>query len=178
MTKILLAAMLALLPVTARAQVESNPNLGKAEGHCRPNEAGPAVLVTAVGLKDRRGTLRAELYPDNDQDFLQDDNILINEGKTFRRVEIPVPAAGAVTLCIRTPGPGAYTLSMLHDRDSNRKFGFSTDGVGFPNNPRLGLSKPKAAALRFQTGPGLTPISIRFNYRKGLFSFGPLRERG
>lgn len=178
MTRYWLAALLALAPAAVAARVESSPNLGKAEGQCRPNEAGPAVLVTAVGLKDRRGTLRAELYPDNDQDFLQDDNILINEGKTFRRVEIPVPAAGAVTLCIRTPGPGAYTLSMLHDRDSNRKFGSSTDGVGFPNNPRLGLSKPKAAALRFQTGPGLTPISIRFNYRKGLFSFGPLRERG
>jgi len=48
--------------------------------------------------------------------------------------------------------------------------------VGFPNNPRLGLSKPKAAATRFQTGPGLTAISIRLNYRRGLFSFGPLRD--
>ena len=168
---------LAMFSGAAAAQVESNPNLGKAEGQCRANEAGPAVLVTAVGLKDRKGTLRAELYPDNDQDFLQDDNILINQGKTFRRVEIPVPQAGAVTLCIRTPGPGAYTLSLLHDRDSNRKFGLSTDGVGFPNNPKLGLSKPKAAATRFQTGAGLTPISIRLNYRKGLLSFGPLRER-
>ena len=88
-----------------------------------------------------------------------------------------MPAAGAVTLCIRTPGPGAYTLSLLHDRDSNRKFALSIDGIGFPNNPRLGLSKPKAAALRFQTGPGLTPISIRLNYRRGLLSFGPLRGR-
>jgi uncharacterized protein (DUF2141 family) len=84
--------------------------------------------------------------------------------------------AGAVQLCVRTPGPGAYTLSLLHDRDSNRKFGLSTDGVGFPNNPRLGLSKPKAAATRFQAGPGLTAISIRLNYRRGLFSFGPLRD--
>lgn len=176
MTKTWLAALLALAPAAALAQVESNPNLGKAEGQCRAGETGPAVLVTAVGLKDRRGTLRAELYPDNDNDFLQDDNILINQGKTFRRVEMAVPAAGAVTLCIRTPGPGAYTLSLLHDRDSNRKFGLSTDGVGFPGNPKLGLSKPKAAAARFQTGPGLTPISIRLNYRRGLFSFGPLRE--
>lgn len=177
MTKIWMAALLALAPSVALAQVESNPNLGKAEGQCRAGEAGPAVLVTAVGLKDRRGVLRAELYPDNDKDFLQDDNILINEGKTFRRVEMPVPASGAVTLCIRTPGPGGYTLSLLHDRDANRKFGLSTDGVGFPGNPRLGLSKPKAAVARFQTGPGLTPISIRLNYRKGLLSFGPLRER-
>jgi uncharacterized protein (DUF2141 family) len=176
MTKQFVAALLLLAPVAAGAQVESNPNLGKAEGQCRPGETGPAVIVTAAGLKDRRGTLRAELYPDNDDDFLEDDNILINEGKTFRRVEIQVPQSGVVQLCIRTPGPGNYTLSLLHDRDSNRKFGLSTDGVGFPNNPRLGLSKPKANAVRFHTGPGLTDISIRLNYRKGLFSFGPLEK--
>jgi uncharacterized protein (DUF2141 family) len=176
MKPILLAALAVLLPVSARAQVESTPNLGKAEGQCRANEAGPAVIITVVGLKDRRGLLRAELYPANDKDFLQDDNILINEGKTFRRVETPLPQAGAVQLCIRTPGPGPYTLSLLHDRDSNRKFGLSSDGVGFPGNPKLGLSKPKADMARFQGGPGLTAISIRLNYRRGLFSFGPLRD--
>ncbi|MBU6167223.1 MAG: DUF2141 domain-containing protein [Alphaproteobacteria bacterium] len=166
----------ALLPVAAAAQVESSPTLGKAEGQCRSAETGPAVMVTVTGLKDRKGNLRAELYPDNDKDFLEDDNKLINAGKTFRRVEMPVPLAGAVILCIRTPGPGHYTLSLLHDRDMNRKFGLSSDGVGFPNNPRLGLSKPRASAVRFATGPGLTDISIRLNYRRGLFSFGPLER--
>lgn len=173
----LLAAPLLLQAAPAAAQVESSPDLGKAQGQCRPDESGPAVIITVVGLKDRAGLLRAELYPDNDKDFLEDDNILVNAGKTFRRVEIPVPAAGAVQLCIRTPGPGRYTLSLLHDRDSNRKFGLSSDGVGFPNNPRLGLSKPSADATRFASGPGLTYLSIRMNYRKGLFSFGPLRDR-
>lgn len=175
---ITIASGLLLLPAAAIAQVESNPNLGKAEGQCRPNEAGPAVVITAVGLKDRKGLLRAELYPDNDDDFLEDDNILINAGKTFRRVEIALPAAGAVQLCIRAPAAGTYTLSLLHDRDSNRKFGLSTDGVGFPNNPRLGLGKPRAAAVRFRAGAGITDISIRLNYRRGLFSFGPLKEAG
>lgn len=176
----MLGMMLAAVPglaAPAAAQVESSPNLGKAEGQCRPNEAGPAVIITAAGLKDRLGVLRAELYPDNDQDFLQDDNLLVNAGKTFRRVEIALPSAGVAQLCIRTPGPGAYTLSLLHDRDSNRKFGLSSDGVGFPGNPKLGFGKPKAAAVRFVTGPGITYITIRMNYRKGLLSFGPLRDR-
>ena len=177
MTKLALVALLILAPAAASGQVESNPNLGKTEGQCRAGENGPAVLITAAGLKDRRGTLRAELYPDNDKDFLEDDNILINAGKTFRRVEMPVPAAGAVQLCIRPPGAGNYTLSLLHDRDANRKIGLSTDGVGFPNNPRLGLSKPKAAAVRFHAGSGVTDVAIRLNYRKGLFSFGPLDRK-
>lgn len=175
MKQVLLAGLL-LLSSAAGAQVESSPNLGKAEGQCRPNESGPAVMITVVGLKDRKGNLRAELYPDNDQDFLEDDNILINAGKTFRRVEMPVPAAGAVMLCIRTPGPGSYTISLLHDRDMNRKFGLSSDGVGFPGNPKLGLSKPKASAVRLVTTAGITDISIRLNYRRGLFSFGPLQR--
>jgi len=178
---ILLAALMApallLTTAPAAAQVESSPNLGRTEGQCRPNEAGPAVIITASGLKDRQGVLRAELYPDNDKDFLQDDNVLVNSGKTFRRVEMPVPASGVAQMCIRTPGPGSYTMSLLHDRDANRKFGLSSDGVGFPGNPRLGLSKPKAAMVRFATGPGITYITIRMNYRKGLLSFGPLRDR-
>ena len=74
------------------------------------------------------------------------------------------------------PGPGTYTLSLLHDRDGNRKFGLSSDGIGFPGNPRLGLSKPKAAKSTFIAGPDLTTISIRLNYRHGLFSFGPLKH--
>ena len=59
MKTVWLAALMVLIPAAAFAQVESNPDLGKTEGQCRPNEAGSAVIVTVVGLKDRRGTLRA-----------------------------------------------------------------------------------------------------------------------
>lgn len=151
-------------------------DLGKAAGHCRPNETGPALIIDIVGLKDRSGLMRAELYPANDADFLEDDKILVRAGKTFHRVETAVPPSGPVQLCVRVPGPGPYTLSLLHDRDSNRKFGISSDGIGFPGNPRLGLSKPKAKATTFIAGNGITNITIRLNYRHGLFSFGPLKH--
>lgn len=154
--------------------IPSTPDLGKAEAQCRPNETGPAVLVLATGLKDRMGKLKAELYPATEEDFLADDNVLIMAGKPFRRVEMAVPPSGPVQLCIRVPGPGNYALILLHDRDSNRKFGLSTDGIAFSNNPKLGLSKPKAEAVTFKAGPGLTPITLRLNYRRGLFSFGPV----
>ena len=166
------AGLLTLLAVPAAA-IPSR-ELGKAEGQCRPDEPGPAVVVTVLGLKDRTGLIRAELYPDNDADFLQDDKILVREGKTFRRVEITPPPSGVAQLCMRVPAPGRYTLSLLHDRDRNLKFGLSSDGVGFPNNPKLGLSKPKARVAGFAAGSGLTFISIRMNYRRGLFSFGPV----
>ncbi len=155
----------------------SSPDLGKAEGRCRANEQGAAFLVDIAGLKDRRGLLKLELYPANDGDFLQDDNILIAAGKAFRRVEMPVPASGAVEMCIRAPGPGAYALSLLHDRDGNRKFGLSIDGIGFSNNPRLAMSKPSAAAVSARIGAGPTRIAITLNYRRGLFAFAPLEKR-
>ncbi len=178
------AILLALvLPAMAHAipkegepgYLPSSTELGRAEGRCRPDEHGTAVLVNVTGLRDRQGTIRAELYPATDADFLRDDNLLIMEGKTFRRVEERLPASGPVVVCIRLPGPGAYTMSVLHDRDGNRKFGLSSDGIGFPGNPKLGWSKPKAESARFVAGPGMTNISVRLNYRRGLFSFGPLK---
>lgn len=176
---LLLAAAAPALSETARNDpnyIRSTPDLGKAEGQCRPGETGPAVNVTVVGLKDRAGNLRAEVYPAREGDFLADDNVLIMAGKTFRRVEIPMPKSGVVQICVRLPGPGTYTLSMLHDRDLNRKFGISSDGIGFAGNPKLGLSKPKAAATSFTAGPGITDITVRLNYRRGMFSFGPLKQ--
>ena len=167
-------AALALLSFSAAHAVESNPELGKAEGRCRPGEAGPAFLVAIDGLKDRTGNLKLEVYPANDADFLQDDNILINAGKVFRRVEVPVPA-GRAELCVRVPGPGTYTITVLHDRDSNRKFGWTVDGIGFASNPRLGWSKPKADHARAVAGAGLTRINVVMNYRRGL-GMRPLKD--
>ncbi len=180
MTKTILSLLTASLMLGAPALAEastSGPELGKAEGHCRPNEQGPAILVSVVGLKDRKGLLKLEVYPANDADFLADDNNLLDAGKTFRRSEIPVPQSGDVQMCIRIPGPGAYSLSLLHDRNSDHRFqyGFNEDGSGFSANPKLRLSQPKAAATRINAVGGLTNISIVLNYRRGLLSFGPIK---
>lgn len=172
---VLVAATLALSG-PAFAQVKSSPELGRAEGRCRPGESGPSLIVTVVGLKDRAGTIKAELYPANDTDFLADDNVLINAGKTFRRVLTDIQQTGTAQLCIRAPAPGVYGLSLLHDRDSNRRFGLSTDGIGLGGNPQsLGPSKPKIAVARVTVGAGPTPVTVRMMYRRGLFSFGPLK---
>jgi uncharacterized protein (DUF2141 family) len=168
-------AILAFL-AGAAAIIPSTPDLGKADAQCRPNEDAPAFLVTVEGLKDRRGQLKLEVYPANDKDFLADDNILISQGKTFRRIEMPVPQRGPAQLCIRVPRPGRYALSLLHDRDSNRKFGLSVDGIGFAGNPRLGMSQPKAEQASATATSRPTRITIVMNYRRGLFSFRPLEN--
>lgn len=168
--------MSVLLALAAQAFVASSPSLGMAEGRCRANEQGPAFSVSVLGLKDRAGSLKLELYPANDVDFLADDNVLINAGKAFRRVVVAVPQSGTPMLCIRAPEPGPYSLVLLHDRDDNRKFNFTSDGIGFPGLPRLGWSKPKSSAARATVGTGIASIAITMQYRTGLASFGPLRE--
>ena len=172
---LLIASLAALLPAAAaQGQLRSTPDLGKAEGRCRAGENGPAFLVNVNGLKDRTGQLKLEVYPANDQDFLADDNVLVAAGKTFRRVEVDVPASGTPTLCVRLPGPGRYGVMVLHDRDSNRRFGWRVDGVGFASNPRLGLGKPKAAKASAVAGNSPTRIDIVMNYQRGL-GMRPLR---
>lgn len=163
-----------MLSLLLAVGIASSPDLGKAEGRCRAGEQGPSLLVEVAGLKDRRGRLKLELYPPDDADFLEDDNVLVAAGKTFRRVEAEIPPSGPVELCIRAPSAGTFAVSLLHDRDGNRKFGLSVDGIGFAGNPRLGTSKPRAAVASVRVGPGPTRTRIVLNYRKGLLSFGPI----
>jgi uncharacterized protein (DUF2141 family) len=162
---------------SAALALPSSPQLGIAEGRCAPGERGPSFVVAVQGLKDRQGRLRLEVYPDNDPDFLADDNLLVAAHKVFRRVDEAVPQSGLVSLCIRVPQSGTYSLALLHDRNGDRKFTLSTDGIGFPGNPKLGWSQPKAAMARATARSGPTPLQIRLNYRRGLFSFGPISGR-
>ena len=56
------------------------------------------------------------------------------------------------------------------------RFGAMTDGIGFPGDPRLGWSKPKAADASFAAGHGVTVLRVTLNYWRGLASFGPVKE--
>ena len=137
-----------MMPMAAVAvQAASNLDLGKAAGPCRPGERGPAVIVNVLGLRDRTGLLKLEVYPATDEDFLADDSHLVASGKTFRRVESTIAPAGPVGLCVRVPHAGRYAISLLHDRNRNHRFDLSGDGIGFAGNPKLGWSKPKAAVV-------------------------------
>lgn len=150
------------------ATLASSPDLGIAAGRCRTPETGPAFQVDVIGLKDRAGRLKLELYPASDPDFLADDNVLVMAGKPFARVDVATPPDGAVQLCIRAPRAGRYALSLLHDRNADHKFELSIDGIGFSNNPRLGWSKPDADRVAMDVGDTPRHIAIVLNYRHGL----------
>jgi len=165
---LLLASMVA---TPAAAQI-----IGADAAACAPG-GGPAILAHVGGLKDRKGSIKIELYPANDDDFLADDNQLIAAGKTFRRITVATPAAGVASICIRVPRAGRYALLATHDRDGKNKFNFFSDGAGFPSNRKLGLSKPKLQEALIDVGTGVATTTIRMQYLRGVLSgFGPIKD--
>jgi len=147
--------------------------LGSDGAACNAGQ-GPAIQANIIGLKDRTGELKLELYPDNEQDFLKDDRDLLKEGKLFRRVRAPTPATGPTVMCMRVPRPGRYALLFTHNRDGKNKFSFWTDGAGFPSNIKLGRSRPKVTQAEISVGEGVTVTTIRAQYLRGLSGFGPV----
>ncbi|MEG3163917.1 DUF2141 domain-containing protein [Sphingomonas sp. PB2P19] len=147
--------------------------LGPDAAACRASE-GPAIQVDATGLKDRTGDLKLELYPANETDFLKPDKDLLAAGKTFRRISVTTPAAGAIALCLRVPRPGRYALLLVHNRDGKNKFSFWSDGAGFPGNVKLGRARPKVGQALIDVGSGITVTHIRLQYLRGLGGFGPV----
>ena len=161
---------LAAAPGDAGAQV-----LGSDASSCTGAGAGPAILATMSGFKDRTGSLKLELYPATEDDFLKDDRDLIAQGKTFRRVRAAIPPSGSAAMCIRVPRPGTYALFFTHDRDGKNKFNIWGDGAGLPSNRRMGRAKPKVGDATVTVGAGVTAINIRVQYLRGFPpSFGPI----
>ena len=134
-------------------------------GACVRNDS--AVLVRVDGFKARRGTLRVQIYGSNPADFLA-------KGKKLRRVDVPVPRAGRMEVCVDLPGPGNYAVAVRHDLDGNGKSGWS-DGGGFSRNPSISLVhlKPSYRDVVIQVGRSVRPVDVTLNYRRGL-SIGPV----
>lgn len=139
-------------------------------------DGAPAIRADIVGLKDRTGRLKLELYPANAADFLRDDRDLIAAGKVFRRVWAGIPASGPVSICIRVPHPGSYALFFTHDRDGKNKFNVWSDGAGTPGNQRIGRARPELSGATVTVGTRPLPVTIRAQYLHGFPpSFSPLK---
>lgn len=139
--------------------------------------SGPMLRVNIVGLKDRSGRLKVEIYPPNETDFLRDDRDLKREGKQMRRVWAQTPQGnGPVFVCIRAPSAGQWAVLFTHDRDGKNKFNFWQDGAGFPSNQRLGRSRPKVRQALVNIPPQGGQITVRAQYLRGLGGFGPIDD--
>jgi len=155
-----LNSLVALLFATAATtSALATPVFGEPAA-CAAGAAGPAALVRAHGFKDRNGQLRVIVYRSNEAEFLA-------SGKYLARIDTPLTPDGDMTVCVPLPEGGPLIVVALHDRDGSGKFGAFEDGVGFSNNPRLGLSKPKLAPVTI-TIKGVVPMAIELNYLRGF----------
>ena len=171
-----LALAAGLLGSLTNAHAQPGPIVGE-PALCRLGATAPALLVTIVGLKDRAGSLRVELYPDHDPEFLGDKNKIIASGQPFRRIIFDVPRGpGPTVACLGIPAPGRYSLAIVHDRQNSRKFSAFVDGIGFPGDPRLGYAKPPASKAWITIAPGLNRARITLQYLHGFLQVGPVRH--
>lgn len=166
---VIAAAALAALPVP----VSAAEILGPDAAACRNGSGKDAVLVTVDGFKNREGTVRLELWPGTEGDFMRDHHELVAEGKAYHRVTVPVPASGPAKVCVPLPGPGTYAVGAFHSPSGQRKFNFRQDGATFTRNPKVGLSKPRANDVAMRFNSGLSEATVTMNYLRGL-AFRPI----
>jgi uncharacterized protein (DUF2141 family) len=167
------ALFAAVMAATLSAGPAAAEILGPDAAACRAGSGKDAVLVTVDGFKNRQGTLRVELWPGNDADFMRDHHQLVAEGKAYQRVTVELPATGPAKVCVPLPGPGTYAVGAFHSPSGQRKFNFRQDGATFTRNPKVGLSQPKASEVSMRFNAGLSEATVTMNYLRGL-GFKPL----
>lgn len=135
-------------------------------------EAGrSAMLVHVIGLKSRSGTLRIQSYGGNPERFFE-------KGAWLKRIDIPVPAAGPVEVCVPVARGGRYAISVRHDVNGSGKSDRS-DGGGMSGNPSISMfdlllkRKPSAEKVSVSVNGGVVTVPIVMNYIQGG-SFKPL----
>ncbi|MFN4113577.1 MAG: DUF2141 domain-containing protein [Sphingomonadaceae bacterium] len=150
---------LSALALTPAASAQYRNTVAHNPASC--NDAGsPKIRVQVNGVKEARGTVRAQVYYGTKGEWLE-------KGKWLTRVETPA-RAGTMTFCLPVPAAGTYAVAVRHDVNNNGKTDLSTDGGGMSNNPPinlLNLGRPSHTRTAFQASAGVTTISINMRYR-------------
>ncbi|WP_308910223.1 DUF2141 domain-containing protein [Pseudokordiimonas caeni] len=154
MKRITLPFLLALTMVSAPVLAEE-----KSSADCEVPAGGAVVRAEIHNIRSAEGNLRAQIYSNDKAEFLK-------KGKKLVRIEVPALEDDA-SMCVPLPAPGRYALVILHDRNANGKSDFFSEGFGFSNNPKLGLSAPDHEDVVFDAPPGETLVSIDLQYMFG-----------
>lgn len=125
---------------------------------CGAGKSGAFLFVNVEDLKSDEGNVRVHVYGDNPDYFLKG-------GKGFK---VDVKASGGENLvCVPMPKAGSYAVAVMHDINANQKADVFTEGFGFSNNPKLGLSKPEYQSAVLTVPEGVTSITVRMKYLFG-----------
>jgi uncharacterized protein (DUF2141 family) len=135
--------------------------LGPAAPMCAAG-GSPSILVRVSGLKTRAGKVRVRTFGGSPANYF-------DKKKYLSRVELPVPAAGPIDVCMAVPGPGTYAVDVRHDANNNGDTD-RADGAGASGNPKMTLfdilfnRKPPAKQVQVPVGRGtaVVPIVVRY----------------
>lgn len=155
----------------AAVQIASaTPRLGAAR--C-PGGSGPTVLIRITGFSNRLGQVRVRLFGPPVSSYF-------DKKKALARIEMPVPPAGPVEMCLRAPGPGVYALDVRHDANGDGRTD-RHDGGGASGNPHVSLldillsRRPDPRTVQFRVGTGPVVVPVTLMYLRGG-SFQPLKD--
>ena len=168
MSKLVAAVLGGLLAVSSAGAAAAA--LGPDAQACAPGATGPAILVDVQGLKARTGMVRIQSYGGDPQHYF-------DKGQYLRRIEVPVPAKGAVEVCVPVAAAGTYAISVRHDVDGSGNTG-RKDGGGMSGNPHLSLfdvifkRKPDPRQVQIAVH-NVVRVPVVMNYLQGG-SFGPV----
>lgn len=170
MSKVRAHAIVLSLALAAGASAGRATVAGPHAARCAGGE-GPAMLVHITGFKARTGTVRVQSYGGDPERYF-------DKGSYLERVELKVPAAGALDVCMPVPRPGEYAVSVRHDLNGSGKAD-RADGGGMSGNPHLSLldlmfkRKPDPAQVAVAVTHGVRTVPITLNYVSGA-SFRPV----
>jgi uncharacterized protein (DUF2141 family) len=124
--------------------------------------ASPSILVKVTGLKSRAGKVRVRTFGGSPDTYF-------DKTKALKRLEVPIPSAGPVEICMPVPGPGIYAVDVRHDANNNGGTD-RADGAGASGNPHVSLldilfkRKPPARQVQIIVGSttAIVPIQIKY----------------
>lgn len=135
-------------------------NVKTADAACSDQaHQSPVIALTVDNITNDEGNLRAQIYSDDPEEFLA-------KGKKLVRVEVPAKQ-GEAEMCVPVPNAGTFALVVMHDVNANGKADIFSEGFGFSNNPKLGLSKPDHDKVVFTVAEGVSKQRVSLKYLLG-----------
>lgn len=154
-------SILALLASSYASVADDTPTklVGQpaSENVCTVEPGQAALEVTVDNLQSVEGQMRAQIYSSDPEEFLA-------KGKKLVRVDVPVETLDGPVICVPLPEPGTYALVVMHDKNSNGKADFFSEGFGFSNNPKLSLAPPDGEEVMFVASAGISKHNIELTY--------------
>lgn len=153
----LAAAAVIALGLTAPAGAQFRNEISHSITPCQGD--GPAVWLQVTNIEGSNGTMRFQLFPGTEADWLE-------RGRWLNRIELPA-RSGTMQVCMPVPRPGNYAIAIRHDKNNNGRTDITSDGGGMSNNPSINifnLGQPGIDKTRFSIGREVLPMSIRMRY--------------